>query len=304
MNDLLHEIAVFVKVVDLGSFSAASRQLGTTPSATSRAVSRLETALGTQLLERSTRKLRLSDSGQAVYRHGQSMVNAAQAALEVSGHINETPQGTIRISVPKAVGHYVIHPHIPDFLAQYPEVDVLMRLEDRHFDLIDDPIDLALRITDQPPPGSMGRELMKISHIICATPHYLATHGSPQDPKALQQHSCICLGEIPADAQWKFQRGQQRITVPVKGRYAANHTGVRLSAIQQHLGIGSLPYFTAREALEQGEIVQVLPEWTFKTQYCGGLWVLYPPNKHLPAKLRALIQFLSERLAPATLKNP
>lgn len=304
MNDLLHEIAVFVKVVDLGSFSAASRQLGTTPSATSRAVSRLETALGTQLLERSTRKLRLSDSGQAVYRHGQSMVNAAQAALEVSGHINETPQGTIRISVPKAVGHYVIHPHIPDFLAQYPEVDVLMRLEDRHFDLIDDPIDLALRITDQPPPGSMGRELMKISHVICATPHYLATHGSPQDPKALQQHSCICLGEIPADAQWKFQRGQQRITVPVKGRYAANHTGVRLSAIQQHLGIGSLPYFTAREALEQGEIVQVLPEWTFKTQYCGGLWVLYPPNKHLPAKLRALIQFLSERLAPATLKNP
>lgn len=303
MNDLLHEIAVFVKVVEMGSFSAASRQLGTTPSATSRAVSRLEKALSTQLLERSTRKLRLSDSGQAVYRHGQAMMGAAQAALEVSGHINETPQGVVRISIPKAVGHYVIHPHIPDFLAQYPEVDVLMRLEDRHFDLIDDPIDLALRITDQPPPGLMGRELMKISHVICATPHYLTTHGTPQTPKDLQQHSCICLGEIPADAHWKFQRAHQRVTVPVKGRYAANHTGVRLSAIQQHLGIGSLPHFTAREALERGEIVPVLPEWTFKTQYCGGLWVLYPPNKHLPAKLRALIQFLSERLTTTTAKK-
>lgn len=304
MIDLLHEMAVFVKVVEMGSFSSASRQLGTTPSATSRAVSRLESALGTQLLERSTRKLRLSDSGQAVYQHAQAMMDAAQAAFDVSGQINDTPQGIVRISVPKAVGHYVIHPHIPEFLARYPEVDVLMRLEDRHFDLIDDPIDLALRITDQPPPGLMGRELMKVSHVICATPHYLAMHGTPQHPKDLQQHSCICLGEIPADAQWKFQRHNQRLTIPVKGRYAANHTGVRLSAIQQHLGIGSLPYFTAREALEKGEIIQLLSEWTFNTQYCGGLWILYPPNKHLPAKLRALIQFLSERLGASTGKIP
>ncbi|KAF7598507.1 MAG: transcriptional regulator [Candidatus Dactylopiibacterium carminicum] len=293
---LLAEMAVFARVVETGSFSEAARQLASTPSAISRAVARLEKALGTRLLQRTTRKLRLSESGKEVLAHCQEMVAAAQAALDVSGQLSDEPAGLIRVSVPKAVGRFVLHPHIPEFLARHPKVDVLMRLEDRTVDLIDGDIDLAIRITDQPPPGLKGRRLLEIDHLLCATPRYLAEQGTPAHPHDLKEHNCIYLGEEPGDSRWKFRQGSKQITVQVHGRYAANHTGVRLDATLQHLGIASLPYFTARHALQQGLIVQVLPDWSFRTNYSGAAWILYPPTRHLPPKLRVFIDFLAERL--------
>ncbi len=294
---LLEEMAVFAKVVETGSFSEAARQLGATPSAISRSINRLEKALNTRLLQRTTRKLRLSDSGQVIYQHCQNMVNEALAAISTSGVFNDAPAGIVRLSVPKAVGHFLIHPHIPAFLEQYPKVDIIMRLEDRYMDLIDDQIDVAIRITNQPPPGLMGRKLTTIDHVLCATPAYLEKQGVPHHPHDLKQHCCIYLGETPGDARWKFSRENKTVSVAVHGRYAANHTGVRLDAVRRHIGIGSLPWFTAREALEQGDIVQVLPEWSFKTDYSGEIWLLYPPTRHLPPRISALIGFLSEQLA-------
>jgi len=164
-------------------------------------------------------------------------------------------------------------------------------------DLIEDNVDLILRITDHPPVGLVGRQLMPIEHLLCATPQYLAEHGTPQHPHDLLEHSCIYLGDTPNDARWKFRQGSKSVTVGVRGRYAANHTGVRLDAVLQHIGIGSLPYFTARHALEQGLIVQVLPAWTFLASYHGGLWLLYTPTPYLSPKLRVFIDYLVERLA-------
>lgn len=294
---LLAEMAVFVQVVESGSFSAAARRLGASPSAVSRSVAKLEQALALQLLHRTTRKLRLSESGEEVVAHCRSMLAAADAVMAVSGRGAAEPEGLVSVSVPKAVGRFVLHPHMPAFLQRYPKVDVRLRLEDRYMDLIDDRVDLALRITDRPSPGLIGRQLMRIDHLLCATPHYLAQHGAPRHPHDLAAHSCIYLGETPADAQWKFRRGGKTVTVKVRGRYAANHTGVRLDAVRQHIGIGSLPYFTARQALNDGEIVQVLPEWDFLSSYHGGLWLLYAPNQHLPPKLRVFIDYLVACLA-------
>jgi DNA-binding transcriptional LysR family regulator len=293
---LLNEMAVFVRVVETGSFSEAARQMAVTPSAASRAVARLEKALGQRLLQRSTRKLRLGEGGQEVFEHCREMLDAAQAALEAAGQGGEEPRGQLRISVPKAIGHALVHPHMPDFLARYPQVDVLLRLEDRYMDLYDEQIDLAIRITDQPPPGLMGRRLLRIDHLLCATPEYLARHGAPAQPQDLKTHNCIYLGEEPGDSRWKFRRGEQTATVQVRGRYAANHTGVRLDAVLRHLGIGSLPRFTAQEALAQGRIVPVLADWTFVTNYSGDAWALYPRTRHVAPKLKALLDFLGERL--------
>jgi DNA-binding transcriptional LysR family regulator len=146
---------------------------------------------------------------------------------------------------------------------------------------------------------------LRIDHLLCATPQYLAEHGTPAHPQDLRQHSCIYLGETPSDARWKFTQGSKAVTVGVRGRYAANHTGVRLDAVLQHLGIGSLPYFTARHALEQGLIVQVLPEWTFLASYHGGAWLLHSPTRYLPPKLRVFIDYLVECLAKEpTLNRP
>lgn len=297
MFPLMGEMAVFAKVVETGSFSETARQLGATPSAISRSVARLEKALGTRLLQRTTRKLRLSESGHEVHARCVEMVSAAQAVMAVSGQFDAEPQGLVRVSVPKAVGRFVIHPHIPEFLARYPKIDVQLQLNDRYVDLIDDKVDLVIRITDRPSPGLMGRRLIDIDHMLCATPEYLAQHGTPTHPHDLKAHNCIFLGEEPSDSRWKFQQGSKTVSVNVHGRYAVNHTGARLDAVLHHLGIGSLPYFTGRHALQQGQIVQVLPEWAFKTNYCGEAWVLYPPTRHLAPKLSAFISFMAERLS-------
>ena len=294
---LLTEMVVFVKVVEAGSFSAAARQLGSSPSAVSRSIARLEKALAIRLLQRTTRKLRLSDAGEEVFRRCREMAGAAQAVMDLSGRFTREAEGLIRVSVPKAVGRYVIHPHMPEFLRRYPKVDVQLILEDRYVDLIDDNVDLSIRITDEPPPGLVGRELFPIEHLLCATPQYLAEQGVPQQPEDLREHSCIVLGETPADARWKFRQGSKSVTVGVRGRYAANHTGVRLDAVLQDIGIGSLPYFTARQALEEGRVIQVLPEWGFIASYHGGVWLLQTPTRYLQPKLRVFIDFLVERLA-------
>lgn len=296
--NLLPDLATFVLIIDQGSFSAAAKVSGATPSAMSRSVSRLEQALGTKLLHRTTRKLALSDTGKQVYEHAQSMLNAAQMAIDCGNSQQSTAQGKLTLSVPKAVGRFVIHPLMPEFLTRFPQVDVCLRLEDRYMDLIDDGIDMALRICHAPSPGLYGKALMPVSHIICATPEYLHQHGTPDRPQALRDHSCISLGETPADSRWKFRCGDKLESLQTTGRYAANHTGVRLDAVKQHLGIGSLPLFTARDALASGEIVQVLPEWEFISNYSGELWLLWTRNKHMPARMRAMIDYLSEKLGP------
>lgn len=289
-------MATFVIVVETGSFSEAARQMGTTPSAVSRSIARLERALKFPVLQRTTRKLRLNDSGREVYKHCRDMTDSAQAALKVSEKFSEEPAGKIRVSAPRALGRILIHPYIPEFLDTYPKVDVVLRLEDRYVDLIDEEVDLAFRVTDEPPPGLMGRRLMRIEHIICATPAYLAQYGMPTHPQDLKSHSCIALGEESIDSRWKFTKDDKTISVEIHGRYTANHTGVRLDAVLHNLGIGGLPYFTARKALEEGLVTQVLPDWTFKTNYHGDAWVLYPPTRHLPTKLRSFINFIADKL--------
>ncbi|WP_313485297.1 LysR substrate-binding domain-containing protein [Pseudescherichia sp.] len=293
---LLPDLATFVTIIEQGSFSAAARASGATPSAISRCVSRLEQEMGCKLLHRTTRKLALTETGRTVYEHAQEMLEAARQALDSGGSLQTVAQGKLTVSVPKAVGRFVIHPLMPEFLARYPQIDVILRLEDRYVDLINDGVDLVLRITDSPSPGLYGKALMPITHVICATPKYLRRQGTPAHPQDLRHHSCISLGETPADARWKFRLRDKMETVQTRGRYAANHTGVRLDAVKHHIGIGSLPLFTAREALERGEIVQVLPEWEFISTYSGELWLLWTRNKHMPAKMRAMINYLTEKM--------
>lgn len=302
--DSLPDMAVFARVVEAGSFSAAARELGITPSAASRQVARLEGVLRVRLLERTTRKLRLTEAGTAAYSRCQALVGAAREVLALSDTHTATPRGLVRVSMAKAVGRQVIHPLMPAFLARYPEVDVQLVITDRQVDLLQEPIDLAIRATDSPPPGLAGRPLMPVHHIVCASPQYLATHGTPEHPGELAQHSCIYLGETEDDRHWRFRRnagsaadGQgEEVRVKVSGRYAANHSEVRLEAALHHLGLASLPEFTARKALASGALVTVLNDWQHQTYYAGTAWLLYPSNRFLPAKVRVWIDHVVEAL--------
>ncbi len=295
---------MFVRVVEAGSFSAVARQLGATPSSISRSIARLEQALGTQLLQRTTRKLGLTQSGADILQNCRDIASAARAVMDVGARHAEAPQGLIRVCAPKAIGRSVVHPHMAAFLRAYPDVDVQLILDDRALDLVEHSIDLAVRVTDTPPVGLMGRRLMRFEHMICASPDYLLCHEAPVHPNDLAAHSCISLGENPGDARWKFVKDSLSVTVEVRGRYTANHTEVRLDAVRNGLGIGSLPAFTARDDLQRGHIVQLLPQWRFVTHYTGSLWLLYTPTRYVPAKLRVFIDYLTACLRPSTQAQP
>jgi DNA-binding transcriptional LysR family regulator len=301
--NLLTEMTTFVRVVETGSFSSAAVQLGITPSAVSRQIGRLEQALSTRLLERTTRKLRLSESGTEAFKRCQEMVFAARTVMAMSGTFSGEAEGLIRVSTPKAFGRFVVHPHMPEFLRLYPKVDVQLILDDRYVDLIDDHVDLAIRITDQPAPGLAGRPLMPVDHLICASPTYLNASGHPQHPSDLRKHSCLYLGENINDRQWKFIKDSESVTVNVHGRYIANHTEVRLEGVLEHFGVGSLPFFTARKAIQAGLITRVLPDWDFIASYYGAAWILYSPTRYLSPKLRVFIDYIAGCLkAEPTLK--
>ncbi|KAF0811705.1 HTH-type transcriptional regulator DmlR [Andreprevotia sp. IGB-42] len=290
---LMRDMAVFVRVVEAGSFSAAALQLGITPSAASRQLARLEKALGIRLLERTTRTLRLSEAGAEAFERAQAMEAAARSLLSLSDKHVEAPRGAIRISMPKAFGRIVVHPLMPAFLHQYPQVDVQMVITDRLVHPIDDGVDLVIRISDQPPPGLAGRPLLQVEHVIAASPAYLAAQGMPAHPADLAQHSCLYLGEVPGDNRWRFKRGAESAMVTVHGRYASNHSEMRLGGALADLGIASLPSFTAQQVLASGELVQVLPDWQHLTPYAGMAWLLYPPNRFLATKLRVFIDYLA-----------
>ncbi|OEC33675.1 DNA-binding transcriptional regulator, LysR family [Pseudomonas cuatrocienegasensis] len=293
---LLPYMATFVRVVEAGSFSAAARQQGSTASAVSRQIAHLEQALGLRLLERTTRRLRLSEAGAEVFERCREMLGAAQAALDVGERLMSHPRGRVRLSVPKAFGRFLVAPLIHDFLQRYPEVEVSLNLSDRSPDLISDQFDLIIGITDQPPPALAGRPLCQVQQLLCASPAYLQQHGTPQHPQELVRHACLYLDESADDHRWHFSKSAEQCVVTVSGRFASNHSEVRLGGALDHLGITCLPHFTAAAALASGELLLVLPEWRYTGSYQGTAWVLYHPTRHLPPKLRVLIDHLAEGL--------
>jgi DNA-binding transcriptional LysR family regulator len=158
--------------------------------------------------------------------------------------------------------------------------------------------DLAIRICDKPPAGYLCQALMTVRHIACASAGYLQAHGTPTHPRDLKHHQCIRLGETPDDARWQFQRQTQTTTVQVSGRYQVNQAEMRLEAVMQHLGIACLPEYTLKPALADGRVVQVLPEWSFRSTYSGTAYAVYPDQRQIPSRLSVFLDYLAAEIYP------
>ncbi|MFT4069319.1 LysR family transcriptional regulator [Paraburkholderia sp.] len=297
---LLSDMAVFARVVDAGNFSLAARQLGSTPSTVSRQIKRLEGALATRLLERSTRTVRVTESGAQVARFCRDMVSAASGAVDAAGQLAGKPQGKVSVSAPTQFARAVLHPLMPGFLRAYDEVDLQILFTDHDVDPLAEDVDLVIRLTGHPPPGLAGRRLGAVRWLLAASPAYLRERGTPAQPRELREHACIYLGEAVDDNRWRFRRGTETQSVDVKGRYVANHAGARLEAAQQGFGIACVPEFAAAPALRNGELIEVLADWQLDVRaYVGSVWLLYPPNRFLPPKVRALIDYLAAHIPDA-----
>jgi DNA-binding transcriptional LysR family regulator len=290
--EMLREMAIFAQVVDSGGFSAAARQLGLTTSAVSRHVARLESHLGGRLLNRTTRSLALTELGGQVHAACARMLSTAREVHALAGKYSARPNGIIRVTAPVVFGQVWLAPKLPGFLDLYPEVDVRLTLVDRTVDLIEDGADLAIRISRELAPGLAARPLCGMRYVLVASPDYLAAHPAPGTPEELRGHRCSHLDYGPFGGDWTLQRGERKASVEVLSRLTINNSAAILAVVEAGGGIGLLPDFTARAALEQQRVRQVLPEWEFCEPYAGAVHAVYMPGRHLALKVRAFIDYL------------
>lgn len=290
---LLNEMAVFAQVVENGGFTAAARQLGITTPAVSRHVGRLEKEIGGRLLQRTTRSIALTELGQQVYAGCARVLENAREVRALAGQYNAKPMGVVRVSAPVVLGQVWLAPQLASFLERNPEVNVQVTLVDRQVDLVEEEVDLAIRIALEVAPGLACRQLGKMRYVLVAAPGYLSENGSPSEPGALAEHQCVLLGYGPFGNELTMGRTGAEVKVKVQPRAALNNSAAILAVVEAGGGIGLVPYFTANASLIAGRVVQVLPEWEFGPPYSGNIHAVYTPGRYLALKTRALIDHLA-----------
>jgi len=276
------------------SFSEAARQLGMSPSAVSRAVLRLEDDLGVRLLQRTTRSLTLTDDGNRFYERCQQIINELEEAeLEVK-RSQSTPTGTLRLDLTLAFGKMHIAPVLPRFVAQYPELKLNVSFSDRFVDLIDEGIDATVRVGTSSDSRLVMQSLAIERLVTCASPKYLAQHGTPKSPTDLEDHRCInfVYSQTRREFEWKFEQNGELLGYSVDSYLQFDHAEVVLDAAIQGAGIVQLPKFMVASAIARGELKPILQDYA--TQVGLPISVVYPQKRYLSAKVRAFVQFMVE----------
>jgi DNA-binding transcriptional LysR family regulator len=296
LHSLLPDMATFVCVVETGSFTAAAKQLGITPSAISRQISRLEKALNLTLLERTTRKQFPSDSGKLAYASCRALVDNAKEVANISDVSQREAKGTLYIAVPKAFAKQVLEPLLLTFMHLYPLINVHLKISDLFIDPINGEVDMIFTLTNTPIENLVSKKLGTVRSILCASPDYLAKHSLLLHPQQLTRHSCLYLGENPKDCEWDFTKKGQAVKVVVDGRYSVNHTEMRLNAAKAGFGIAILPDFTVKQAVKNKELVQLLGDWDVNGSYQGVVNLQYATRLFMPAKMRVFIDFIGDAM--------
>ena len=288
---LMQDMAVFVAVVESGSFTAAAKKLGATTSSVSRQVSRLEDSLKVRLLERTTRSLRLNQAGERVFARCKVTVDAARDVLDLADQICGEPQGQLRVGVPKAYGSQVLRRIIPSFLKQYADVEIQLLVTDRPMDLFYDDVDILITITHKPLDGLVAVSLGEVHSVLCASPGYILAKGQPGHPQDLVDYECLSLGESVGDNVWAFAKDNESVSVTTSGRYIVNHTEIRKDGVLNGFGIGLFPDFSVDAEIADGTLVRVLPDWSIVGKYQGPVNLQYPQSRHISPAVRAFVRF-------------
>jgi len=293
MQDRLNGMRIFAQVVDARSFTAAADKLGMSKSLVSRHVSALERSLAVKLLNRSTRKLNLTEAGAVFYEHCARIVQEAALAEQRLTQTQSELAGLIKVTATPAFAVRHVLPALPDFYRQYPQIQVQLSCSNRLLDLGETGFDLGIRVAFKPDPNLVARKLAANRSVLCATPAYLKQHGTPRRIDDLRKHECILFSPLTSRKGWAFVRDRRKHTIPVSGVFETDDMDAVHAAVASSLGIGILPLYIVSDALRQGQLVpllrmyQVIPE--------SGIYLVYLPNRTLPLRVRAFIDFLLER---------
>lgn len=287
----LNQLAVFVRVVQAGSFSSAARQLGMPKSTLSRKVSELEERLGARLLQRTTRKLGLTDAGRIYFDHAARIVGDVQIAEQAVGHMQAAPRGLLRVTTPLSFA--VLAPLVSAFVKKYPDVQLDVVCADRRVDLVDEGFDVAIRTGVLQDSTLVARSLGSFKRVVVATPDYCKKHGTPKTPADLEKHACITFGAGISPNTWVLGSGDERVEVRVTPRLTVNDLDILRTAALDGVGIAFVPEFGCAEAVRKKRLRHILPEW------CSAetpLHAVYPTARHLSPKVSAFIDLVRDQI--------
>lgn len=293
--DKFEDIQAFVAVVDAGTFTAAADRLDTAKSAVSRRVSALEERLGVQLLRRTTRVLNLTETGQAFYEHAKRILSDLEEAEAAVQQEHGELRGTLRVALPLSFGVRHMCGPIASFGKQHPHVQFDLDLNDRRVDLIEENMDVALRIGRLSDSSLIARRLFDAHSVVCASPNYIHTHGEPRTPDDLRQHNCLVYSNLDNPDTWVATGADgKEWRVKVKQILAASSGDFLVNAAAHGQGIVIQPTFIAAEAIRRGVLVPVLSQYSWPITPA---YAVYPPARHLSYRVRAFIDFLVEKFA-------
>jgi DNA-binding transcriptional LysR family regulator len=291
--DRFSDLETFVAVVEAGGFSPAAERLGVAKSAVSRRVSALEQRLGARLLNRTTRRISLTDAGRALHARARTILADLDEAEQSVAAAHRELRGRLKIAAPLSFGLLHLQPAIDDFLTRHPAVQIELDLNDREVDLIEEGVDMAVRIGELADSSLVARRLAPIRRVAVASPAYLASRGTPRHPNDLAAHQGLRYTNIRRRDAWTFLDPRGRAVRPeVPERLRANNGEALAAAAADGLGIAILPTFTVHRAVERGELVVILRDWRLTAP---GLHLVYPPGRFMSRRVRAFSESLAER---------
>ncbi|MGF6939964.1 DNA-binding transcriptional LysR family regulator [Paraburkholderia sp. UCT70] len=301
--DYFAAVRAFVCAAELQSFSKTANALSVKTSTVSRYVSELERDLGIALFNRSTRGLVLTEGGRLFREHALLALQALDDAREVTSSLNRMPQGVLRVTMPPAFGRLHIVPHLPAFMARYPDIDLDIVSTDETLNMIDAGIDVAIRTGVLPDSSLMAKRLAPHRRIVCGSPAYFARSGTPRVPGDLAARDALRVSVVPDD-KWYFtlvtadaraSQEQEQVLVELQGRLRADDSEAVLALAVAGCGVALLPTWLASTALRGGRLQHVLPEWEARTGRAEpAVWAVYPPKKIVSSKVRAFVDFYAE----------
>lgn len=287
----LNDLRLFIRVIETGSFTAAGETLGVQKSTISRRIAQLEDDMGVRLLQRSTRRLQLTDEGQSLFeRCGPLLDELEQTQAEVAATHTE-PRGRLRLTMPPELGAFIMNGVVASFSQRYPQIELDIELSTRLTDLIEEGIDLAIRVGTLTDSTMVGRKLAEINLGLYASPAYLTQCGEPKTPDDLREHNC--LGMRKADNSWAFQNWRDGEPLPITGRLRANSLTFLRGMILQNIGIARMPRSFVADEVKRGELRQLLPDFEIAPI---DVHAVYPSRRHLNPKVRLFIDHAQEQL--------
>ena len=290
--DRFEAMAVFVKVAEASSLSEAARGLGLSLTSVSRQLTALEARLGVRLVVRTTRRLALTEEGRLYHAQARRILaEVEEAELALTAQQAE-PTGRLHVGAPTLIGRLRLAPLLPEILTRHPRLAVDLTLTDRSVDLVEDGIDVAIRIGRQPDSSLIARRLGSIRMQVCAAPGYLARRGTPQTPADLAGHDCLVFAEAPGAAAWPFQMAAGRVMVPIPARIRANSLDAVVAAALGGAGLVRAPSWQIADSIAAGRLLPVLTEFE---RPAAPVQALFLPNRLLSPKIRLFVDLLAER---------